>query len=295
MKNEELLEHFAKEDLYELILQSMEDGVYLIDSEHRVAFWNEAAGHITGHMSHEVLGRKCAGSLLSHSGENGFPLFAGSCPITETLADGKSRSMDAFIRHKEGHQIPVHLRTAPVHNQAGKVIGAVELFHADTDHYGLQQKFKGLEHKGCLDAGTGIANREMTMTRLRHRLEDLQSFGIPLGMIMIGFPERQALQAQYGQEAWHALIRTAAQTLAQIIPPNGFLGRWEDDRFLVLLGNCDMIQLHLIAKRVTGLVSSSEIKWWGDPLRTAVKVTSAMAEPIDTPEKAVERLDFSVS
>jgi PAS domain S-box-containing protein len=284
------LAHFAEEDVYRLVLESLEDGVYVVDTERRITYWNEGAERITGYLRQDVIGRQCDHDILAHCSIDGVTYCADGCPLFDTVRDGRPRRIDAFLRHQLGHRVPVAVRSAPIRDPAGRIVGAVEIFHVDSRHYGLLQKFSGLEAYNCLDQQTGIANHAMTLARLRHRLEDLRSFGIPLGVFLIQVQEHDQVQARGGGAAWVNLVAAVARTIAEIVPPNGFVGRWTDEGFLGLLGNTDPIALHEVTERVAILVRATRIAWWGETLRPAVSVRTSMAEPDDSPESAVARL-----
>jgi PAS domain S-box-containing protein len=288
-----LLDRLAGGDVYRLILESLEDGVYLADSSRCIVYWNEGAERITGYRRQDVMGRPCGGNLLVYCSDAGFAFREQDCPLSATMADGRSRRLDAFLKHRLGHRVPVSIRAAAVRDAGGTIVGAVEIFHVDSRHYGLLQKFRGLEPYGCLDLVIGLPNRAMTAVRLRHRLEDLEAFGIPLALFSIDIGDRAVLEARGGHSAWAGLLRTAAQTMAETMEPNGFIGRWDDARFIGLLGNSDLLSLQQIASRVASLVHASHVNWWGDKIEPTVVLRTAMAEPGDTPESAVARLDFT--
>jgi PAS domain S-box-containing protein len=286
-----LLDRMAGGDVYRLILESLDDGVYLVDSSRCIVYWNEGAERITGYRRQDVIGRPWSGSLLVYCSDAGFPLREQDCPLSTTMTDGRSRRLNTFLKHQLGHRVPVISRSAAVRDAGGAIVGAVEIFHVDSRHYGLLQKFRGLEPFGCLDPAIGLPNRAMTEARLRHRLEDLEAFGIPFGLFSIEIGDRAALEARSGHGAWEGLLRTAAQTMAETLEPNGFVGRWEEARFIGLLGNSDLLSLHQITSRVAALVHASHVSWWGDEIEPTVVLRSAMAEPGDTPESAVARLN----
>jgi PAS domain S-box-containing protein len=287
-----LLDRMSGSDVHRRVLESLEDGVYLVDSSRCIVYWNEGAERITGYRRQDVIGRPCGGNLLLYCSDAGFALREQDYPLSTTMADGRSRRLDAFLKHQLGHRVPVSIRSAAVRDAGGAIVGAVEIFHVDSRHYGLLQKFRGLEPYGCLDLTIGLPNRAMTEARLRHRLEDLATFGIPLGLFSIVIDDRAAIEARGGRGAWSGLLRTAAQTMAETMEPNGFVGCW-DGRFIGLLGNTDLLSLHQIAGRVASLVHASHVSWWGDELEPTVVLQSAMAEPGDTPESAVARLSAS--
>ena len=61
-------------EFYRAILDSLSDGVYFVDAQRQITYWNKAAEHITGFTSAQVVGSSCADNLLVHVNEGGdFP------------------------------------------------------------------------------------------------------------------------------------------------------------------------------------------------------------------------------
>ena len=81
-----------------LLLTSIGEGVYGIDSEGRCIFINPAALSILNFNEDEVIGQDQ--HLLFHSRkEDGSPYPHEECPISLTLQDGQRREKeDAFLR-----------------------------------------------------------------------------------------------------------------------------------------------------------------------------------------------------
>lgn len=46
-------------DFYKNLLDNLYDGVYFVDRERRITYWNKGAEGLTGYMSHEVVGTPC--------------------------------------------------------------------------------------------------------------------------------------------------------------------------------------------------------------------------------------------
>jgi PAS domain S-box-containing protein/diguanylate cyclase (GGDEF)-like protein len=285
-----LLARVAGSDVYRLILESLEDGVYLVDSDRRIVYWNEGAERITGYLRQDVIGRHCADNILLHCSTAGVVFCEHGCPLATTMHDGRSRRLDAFLKHREGHRVPVSIRSAPVRDADGAVLGAVEIFHVDTRHFGLLQVFNGLEPYACLDEETGLPNRPFFEARLRHHLDDLRAFGIPVGVFSVRIGDAARIEARGGHAAYAALLRAAAQTIAETMEPRGFVGRWAHDRFVGLLGNVDTAALRSVADRVASLVQATRVEWWGDAIPVSVNVATTMAEASDTPDGLVARL-----
>ena len=49
-----------------LILDAINDGVYVTDTERRIVYWNKAAEQITGWQAGDILGKCCHDEVLVH-------------------------------------------------------------------------------------------------------------------------------------------------------------------------------------------------------------------------------------
>jgi PAS domain S-box-containing protein len=54
------------DDLHQALLDHLEAGIYMVDRNRRIRYWNRGAEHISGYMAHEVAGHFCQGDLLMH-------------------------------------------------------------------------------------------------------------------------------------------------------------------------------------------------------------------------------------
>ena len=51
--------------VFQAIVDRLETGVYVVDLEQKISYWNYGAGKITGFLSQNMLGRPCAGELAA--------------------------------------------------------------------------------------------------------------------------------------------------------------------------------------------------------------------------------------
>ena len=101
-------------EFFSELLDNLTDGVYFVDRERRIVYWNKAAERITGFSKSEVIGCRCLDNILTHVNEEGGNLCHSGCPLAQTIEDGKSRKADVFLHHKDGHRQPVLVGVAPV-------------------------------------------------------------------------------------------------------------------------------------------------------------------------------------
>ncbi len=114
--------------LHKALLDQLEAGIYIVDRDRRILYWNSSAERISGYLAHEVAGRFCQGDLLMHSDCDGNVLCGARCPLSQVMDDGEPRECKVFLRHRQGHRIPVHVRSRPICDSQGIAIGAVEIF-----------------------------------------------------------------------------------------------------------------------------------------------------------------------
>ena len=114
-----------------IILDCLNDGVYVCDRDRRIVYWNQSAERIMGWRSEEVVGRRCLEDLLCHVDKDGHRLCGNEhCPLHRAMVTGGVTREPLVIYGlcKDGRRIPTHVTAAPIRNTAGEVIGAVETF-----------------------------------------------------------------------------------------------------------------------------------------------------------------------
>jgi len=276
-------------EIYQAILDCLEDGVYLVGLDHKIAFWNRGAEQITGFQRQDVLGRSCEDQILVYCRCGGDLLRATECPLLRTLADGKIRSLDLFLRHRDGHCIPVWARTAPVHDAAGKLVGAAEIFEHKSQAAGRCSRGYQLSVHGCLDALTGAAGSAYARTYLAEQLAEFEIYELPLAVLRVDIDGLGEVNRSRGREAGNAVLRMVARTLSDSLSDDGLVARLEGDEFLVILTNCGAETLQERAERTRGGGSLAGVPWGGDQVSVRVSIGGAPAEHGDTVEALLAR------
>ena len=129
------------------VLDSIFDGVYIVDQERRIIFWNRAAEEITGHRKQDVMGRCCHDSMLNHIDENGTMLCFSACPLARSIQTGESLRAKVYPLHKDGRRFPVYTHIGAIRDETGAIIAGIEIFRdisREEDFRLLQEKFNVL-------------------------------------------------------------------------------------------------------------------------------------------------------
>lgn len=104
------------------ILENISDGLFTVDLEKKITYFNPSAEAITGFRARETLGQYCFDIFRTNICER-------KCALDEALASGRPQpKLPALIINKAGEQIPIILSTAVLKNSEGAIVGGVESF-----------------------------------------------------------------------------------------------------------------------------------------------------------------------
>jgi PAS domain-containing protein len=95
-----LVPDFDNPAVLRTVLESLETGVYLVDHDQKILFSNDGAERMTGCGRQDVVGRLCAGNLLSNRDEHDSLAFDAADAITAVLRDGKPVAINVSLRHQ---------------------------------------------------------------------------------------------------------------------------------------------------------------------------------------------------
>jgi PAS domain S-box-containing protein len=107
---------------YQIILESIEEGVFTVNLDFRIMSFNRAASVITGVPKKEAIGQYCYELFKTNVCKNG-------CFLRQTMKTGKPiANMPIYITHSDNKTIPINVGTAVLKAADGKMIGGVEIF-----------------------------------------------------------------------------------------------------------------------------------------------------------------------
>jgi len=279
------------EAAFHTLLDTVSDGVRVVDRQRRIVHWNRSAEQITGFTAHEVIGSTCGERVLSHLNEDGRALCNEACPLEATLEEGRALSGHFYLRHKDGHRVPIDAISSPLRDSAGTITGAVEVFHEETTQTAAIERIRRLRQVALLDPLTHLGNRRYTRMMVGDRLDELRRYGWPLGLVFIDLDHLKQINDRYGHETGDRALTVVATTLLKSLRPFDFLGRWGGDEFLALIVNVEPDELRSVAERACRLVEQSLVKAEAGPFAVTVSMGAATARIEDDTDALVARAD----
>ncbi|MBN1853088.1 MAG: sigma 54-interacting transcriptional regulator [Pirellulales bacterium] len=147
----------------DIILDSINEGVFTVDRNWRITAFNKAAARITGVSRELAIGSLCCDVFRTNVCES-------NCALRRTMASGQPVvNATAYIINQHGQRIPIRISTALLLDDQGAVVGGVETFQDLTQ---VEQLQKELQAKYTFE---DIIGRSPAMLRLFEILPQISS------------------------------------------------------------------------------------------------------------------------
>lgn len=277
-------------DFYRDLLENLYDGVYFVDRNRTITYWNRGAERIAGYAAEEVIGRGCADNLLVHVDEHECILCTGKCPLAFTLEDGRPREKEVYLLHKDGHRIPISVRVAPLRDGSGAITGAVEIFTERAARSAAAERLAEVEKLVYIDPLTGLANRRYAEIALSSRYEELQRYGWPFGIIFIDIDDFKKVNDRFGHGTGDDVLKMVARTVTHSARSFDVIGRWGGEELLAVIANVERDELARTANRFRSLVGQSRLPGT-DAVSVTISIGAALARDGETVADLLKRAD----
>ncbi|BHH85937.1 sensor domain-containing diguanylate cyclase [Desulforhopalus sp. 52FAK] len=272
-------------------LNHLHDGLYCVDTNMVVTYWNKAAEHVSGFIAEEVVGRSCSDNILTHVDENGRSLCHSLCPLGATIKDDVPREATIYMHHKDGHRIPVSVRVNSLKNDEGEIIGGVELFTDISNNEANALRLKELEQLALLDNLTQLANRHYLDREMIGRMEEFERYNVSFGVLLMDIDHFKSVNDNYGHDVGDDVLKCVANTLVATSRPFDLYGRWGGEEFLAIIRNVNNTELEIVADRVRAMVENSYVMLNGKKLSVTISIGATSIRPKDDVKKILKRAD----
>jgi diguanylate cyclase (GGDEF)-like protein/PAS domain S-box-containing protein len=280
-------------ELYKTIIEGMHEGVYFVDLDRKITFWNRGAERITGYTASEVLGRSCSENVLMHVDGEGCALCGGGCPLAQSIREEcEHKAGQIYLHHKDGHRLPVSVSITPIRNDRGVVVGAIEMFHEITDITEEQKSIEILKKAALLDHLTGLPNRRYLEMNLDSSLSEYDRMRLKFGVLMVDIDLFKRVNDSYGHDVGDRILTLVASTMAANVRSCDIVGRWGGEEFVVIVRYVDKELLQRVAEKLRLLVSSSFLAVRDQRVSVTITLGGTVVKEEDAAEALLKRADL---
>lgn len=279
-------------DFYKDIIDNLYDGVYFVDRDRVITYWNKGAERITGYSAAQTIGRACRDNLLNHMTANGTQLCLTNCPLAAVMEDGQDREAEVFVHHANGHRLPIMVRASAMRDRNGNIIGAIESFSNNASVIEARSKLRELRRETLVDPLTGIGNRKYLEARLSAAIAEFQHTGFVIGVLFMDVDQFKQFNDAHGHNIGDHVLRMVAKSIRYGVRATDTVGRWGGEEFVAILHDVINIEtLQVPAEKIRNLVQHSRLDVNGMHLSVTLSLGGTLLYPDDTPETIIQRAD----
>ena len=259
---------FAEKERAQVTLQSIGDAVISTDAEGRIEYLNPVAESLTAWSLAEARGQPL-GAVLKLVNE------LTREPIGNSLAGALGRGQSggatdhAVLITRAGNEVAIQESAAPIFDRAGRVIGAVVVFHDVTRERRLK---RALAYQASHDALTGLINRREFDNRLHAALTSAQRGEGAYALLYIDLDQFKVVNDTCGHQAGDRLLRDVTGLLQTRVRATDTIARLGGDEFGVLLDGCTVEQTGRIAEGIRQAIRDFRFVWGSSTLSVGASI-----------------------
>ncbi|PKM89384.1 MAG: sensor domain-containing diguanylate cyclase [Firmicutes bacterium HGW-Firmicutes-10] len=272
-------------------IENLFEGVYTVDVDRKILYWNQGAMTITGYNSDEIIRRSCFDNILNHVNEDGVGLCFDGCPLKATIEDGVEREAAVYLRHKSGHRVPVKVRTIPLRDREQTIIGALELFTENKDEVSIRNSLENYKRQSNEDFLTKASNRRYFLAMIESKIREFKIMGTPFGIAFLDIDNFKHVNDSFGHEVGDKVLKILTETIQSNLRKNDLLGRWGGEEFVILFSDVDSDGLMIASEKARKLVAASSLKLSDQYLNITISIGATLFIENDDCDSIVTRAD----
>jgi len=254
------------------MLDTLAEGVLVLDRRERVVLANDAFGSLVGRPASQLAGLAAATLPWTKSGESPEQVVF---PWAQTLRTGVGhRGTQIALFSSGGAERRLVLSCAPIHTEKGSTRGVLLTFDDVTeieaanaqlretlDMLGrsrdeIERQNKELQALAITDPLTGCRNRRSFHADFQSRWGAAQRYGSSLACVMVDVDFFKKINDRYGHSIGDQVLQHVAGVLRSLARDSDMVCRYGGEEFCMLLPEADVIAASLAAERFRATIES---------------------------------------
>jgi len=232
-----------------MTLDSIADGVMVIDINGTVTYLNPAAERMTGWSLAAACGRSHFEVLHIIDGQSREPALN---PLATAILQNRTATLspNSVMIHRDGSETAIDDTAAPMHNESGELRGAVIVFR---DVGVTRSRALEMVHRAQHDTLTDLPNRLLLNERLTQAISLARRRHSLLAVLFLDVDRFKQINDSMGHTIGDQLLRSMAHRMINTVRESDTVSRHGGDEFIILLPEveqmCDatLCAQHLLA------------------------------------------------
>jgi diguanylate cyclase (GGDEF)-like protein/PAS domain S-box-containing protein len=212
--------HERERALNASIIESLQEGLIVVDMAGRISRANQAAADLCGISLGELVGSELR------------DLPAGVELVTRALEGERVRRARTRIVRRDGGALWVEVNASQLFEADGRPYGALSTFVDVSDRVARERRIRA---EADTDELTGLANRRALQRMLAAALDRARAHGLAVGVLMLDLDGFKAVNDRHGHAAGDAALREVAARLRRSVRERDMVARAGGDEFVVVL------------------------------------------------------------
>ena len=275
-------------DRLRLIVNSIDEGLMIIEPSGRIQYANPACDHYLGYGPGELAGCTLDGLLAPSVAQEYLDLFSRSGTGIGANAPDCRGAREVLIRQRDGTLRAMDFTLTPM---VGDQPLFVALLHDITHH---KQSENALQRAALIDPLTKIANRRHFDTFLEKEWQRAVRSSQPLSLIVLDVDHFKGYNDSLGHAAGDACLQQVAMALqSHALRATDLAARYGGEEFVLLFGETGFEAAVALGEAIRAHVESLHIP---NPRSTTSKwVTASLGVATIVPTQLDDLKDFFVS
>jgi diguanylate cyclase (GGDEF)-like protein/PAS domain S-box-containing protein/putative nucleotidyltransferase with HDIG domain len=285
-------------------LDSLAEGLVLMDTTERIVLANEAFAQALGVAPHELQGRVVSELPWSQPGDDSTP---DRLPWRETLAGNESPRGEALgLTLAKGQRRVFMCNSSAILDDRGARRGVVASFDDITlleakknelletvaalqkSQEDIHRQNAELERLATRDALTGCLNRRAFFEHFQQQWTTAVRHELPLSSIMVDVDHFKAVNDNHGHAAGDEVLRKVSAALMDVARDTDFVARYGGEEFCFLLTHTDIDAAEECADRLRHTIEKLDL---GELSITASLGVSSLSLGAETSQEMLDQAD----
>jgi diguanylate cyclase (GGDEF)-like protein/PAS domain S-box-containing protein len=222
---------YLERERAEVTLNSIGDAVLCTDVSGKVTYLNFVAETMTGWRREEATGKPLAEVFRIIDGAS---RKTARNPMEMAVEQNKTvgLTVNCILVRRDGFESSIEDSAAPIHDRAGRVIGAVIVFH---DVSAARAMSIQMTHSAQHDLLTGLPNRLLLNDRINQSIAVARRKRKHVAVIFLDLDRLKYINDSLGHAIGDELLRSVSKRLLASVRSSDTVSRQGGDEFVILL------------------------------------------------------------
>lgn len=301
----------ANEALLTQIIDGSSMPTFVLDRQHRVTHWNRACEVLTGMSAAKVLGTSeqwkafyaaprpvMADLIIDGAKESAAQRYYDGKYRTSALVEGAFEAEDFFPAFGDCGRW-VYFTAAPLRDEQGKIIGAIETLQDITEAKQAEELLRESErqyrHLSETDGLTGLFNSRLFFERISREIERAIRYHRPLALLAMDADNFKQINDTYGHLEGDCVLQRLATVIRECLRRTDSAYRYGGEEFMVLMPESTLASAALVAERIRQSFAELEHPLpEGRRFRATASIGVACHLPGDSADSLIKRADLAM-